>query len=266
VEEKLDDMANWVSDRVGTTGSTLANLALRLLWALLIVVVAVFVVRHLRHRIRRELERRNVKNNVPELITNLITIGAYVVAGALALRALGADTSSLVTSIGLITAAVSLSLQDVLKNFVSGIYLLAEQPFLPGDRIRVVGEEGVVERIDIRTTQIRNDRAEMVLVPNSKVFSEVVGNRTTLHLNQLVVQVAGAPPPPSHAVASLRAAVAGLPSLSATPPRIDVLKAAPDAVDLRAILFFKADPAPTHDVVSALHDRFPDATVSIAGS
>jgi small conductance mechanosensitive channel len=265
VNETIDDIWGWVGDEVGNTGSTLAHLAFRLLWALVIVVVAMLVVRRLRHRIRRELDRRRVKGNVPELVTNLITVGAYVIAGAFALRALGVNTSSLVTSIGLITAAVSLSLQDVLKNFVSGLYLLAEQPFLPGDRIRVVGEEGIVERIDIRTTLLRNDKAEQVLVPNSKVFSEVVGNRSTFRLNQLVVQVTGAPPPPRQAMEILQAAVAELPGLSSTPHRIDVLKAAPDAVDLRAVLFFEADPASSHDVVSALHDRFPDATVTIAG-
>jgi small-conductance mechanosensitive channel len=265
VEETIGDIWSWLGEQVGNTGSTLGNLALRLLWALVIVIVAVFLVRRLRGRVRHELERRNVKGNVPELVTNLITIGAYVIAGAFALRALGADTSSLVTSIGLITAAVSLSLQDVIKNFVSGLYLLAEQPFLPGDRIRVVGEEGIVERIDIRTTQLRNDKAEQVLVPNSKVFSEVVGNRSTFRLNQVVVQVTGAPPPPRQAMETLQAAVSELPGLSATPARIDILKAAPDTVDLRAVLFFKDGPASSHDIVSALHDQFPGATVTILG-
>jgi small-conductance mechanosensitive channel len=263
VSDTIRNVWDWLDERLGDAGAELADFGLHVVWAVLILVVAVFVVRRVRFRVRRAMERRHVKNNVPELVSNVITIGAYVLAGSVALRALGADASSLVTSIGLVTAAISLSLQDVLKNFVAGLYLLAEQPFLPGDRIRVVGEEGVVERIDIRTTQLRNDRAEQVLVPNSKVFTEVVGNRSAFRLNQLVVQITGAPPPPRQAAKTLEEAVSDLPGLSATPPRIDVLKAAPDGVDLRAVLFFTADLASSHDVVAALHDRFPDATVTI---
>lgn len=261
----IESVWDWLADRLGKAGTELADFGLHLVWAVLIAAAAVFVVRRVRFRVRREMERRNVKNNVPELVANVFTIGAYVLVGTIVLRALGANSSSLVTSIGLVTAAVSLSLQDVLRNFVAGLYLLAEQPFLPGDRIRVVGEEGIVERVDIRTTQLRNDRAEQVLVPNSKVFTEVVGNRSTFRLNQLVVQVTGAPPPPAQAAASLRDAVAHLPGLSATPPRIDLLKAAPDAVDLRAVLFFTSDPATSYDVAAALRDRFPEATVTIPG-
>ncbi|MEA2585554.1 MAG: small conductance mechanosensitive channel [Thermomicrobiales bacterium] len=265
MSDRVGEVWGWLNDRLGDAGAGLADFAIHLVWAALVLVGSVFIVRRVRRRVRREMERRNVKNNIPELVTNAVTIGAYVLAGSVALRALGADSASLVTSIGLVTAAVSLSLQDVLKNFVAGLYLLAEQPFLPGDRIRVVGEEGIVERIEIRTTHLRNDRAEQVLVPNSKIFSEVVGNRSAFRLNQLVVQVAGAPPPPREAAATLLAAVSELPGLSATPPRIEILKAAPDAVDLRATLFFTADLASSDDVVAALHDRFPEATVTVAG-
>jgi hypothetical protein len=141
--------------------------------------------------------------------------------------------------------------------------LIAEQPFLPGDRIRVAGEEGIVERVDIRTTQLRNDRAEQVLVPNSKVFSEVVGNRSAYRLNLMVVQVSGARPPAREAADALVATVSDLPGLATTPPRIDVVKTAPDAVDLRATLSFTGTSASTYDVVARLNDWFPDATVSI---
>src|SRR5215216_5284208 len=266
MSETIGEIWDWLDDRMGDAGLALVHAGARLGWAVLIVIAAVFVVRRFRRRVYRALERRNVQNNVPELVTNLVTIGAYILAGLIALRALGADSSSLVTSIGLITAAVSLALQDVLRNFVSGLYLLAEQPFTPGDRIRVVGEEGIVERIDIRTTQLRNDRAEQILVPNSKVFSEVVGNRSSFRLNQYVVQVAGAPPPAREAVASLLAAVADLSGLAGSPPRVDVLKASPDGVDLRMVLFFTTDAPSSHDVVAALHDRFPDATVTVVGT
>jgi small-conductance mechanosensitive channel len=262
----LDDAWHELSTQFGDAASAVGHFSVRLIWAGLILIVSVFLVRRIRKRVQHELERRNVKNNVPELIANIFTIGAYILAGLFILRSLGAHSSSIVTSIGLITAAVSLSLQDVLKNFVAGLYLLAEQPFLPGDRIRVSGEVGVVERVDIRTTQLRNERAEHVLVPNSKVFSEVVGNRSTYRLFQVVIQVTGAPAPPREAVESLREAVAALPGLSTIPPQVEILKAAPDLVDLRTTLFFTADLGTSHETITAIHDQFPEATIAIVES
>lgn len=262
----MDSVWDELSNQLGNAASAIGDLAIRLIWAALILVVSVVVVRRIRNRVRYELERRKVKNNVPELVANIFTFGAYILAGTIILRSLGANSSSLVTSIGLVTAAISLSLQDILKNFVAGLYLLAEQPFLPGDRIRVSGEEGIVERVDIRTTQIRNERAEHVLVPNSKVFTEVVGNRSTYRLYQIVVQVTGAPAPPRDAVESLREAVADLPGLSTIPPRIEVLKASPDLVDLRVTFFFTADLGTSHETITSIHDRFPQATIAIVES
>jgi small-conductance mechanosensitive channel len=143
---------------------------------------------------------------------------------------------------------------------------LAEQPFRPGDRIRVVGEEGIVVRVDIRTTQLRNERAEQVLVPNSKVFSEVVGNRSTYRLHELAIKITGAPSPPRTAVTSLLEVVTDLPGLSTNPPRIEVTRAAPDMVDLRVTLFFTADLGSSHEIVTAIHELFPSATVEIAAT
>ena len=261
--DALNDVGDWLVDRLLDAGEELAGFGVKVLWATLIVAVSIVIVRWLRRRVSHLVEKRQIRNNLPELITNGVTIGAYVVAGLIAVRALGADSSSLVTSIGLIAAALSLALQDILKNFVAGLYLLAEQPFLPGDRIRVLGEEGAVERIDIRTTQIRNDRAEQVLVPNSRVFTEVVGNRSTFRLNLLTLQLAGVAVAPQDAVSAVLAATADLPGLSATPPVIDILKAAPGAVDLQVSLFYAADASFRRAAVIALHARFPDATVSV---
>jgi small-conductance mechanosensitive channel len=263
VGDALNEAGDWLGRKLQDAGETLIDVGISALWATLIVAISVVVVRWLRERVRHFVEKRQIRNNLPELITNGFTIVAYVIAGLIAMRALGADSSSLVTSIGLITAAVSLSLQDILKNFVAGLYLLAEQPFLPGDRIRVLGEEGNVERVDIRTTQIRNDRAEQVLVPNSRVFTEIVGNRSTFRLSLLTLQLTGVAIAPTEAEPAVMAAVADLSGLAATPPVVDILKAAPGVVDLQVMLFYAADASFRRAAVIALHTRFPDATVSV---
>lgn len=147
-------------------------------WAILLGLVLVWLANKVRGRMRRALLKRGSDANVVTIIDNCVRIAILIVVGLLVLGALTGDTSTSVAVIGLITAAISLSLQDVLRNFVSGLYLLMERPFKPGDTIRVLDQVGVVERIDIRTTVIRNRSREEVYIPNFTVFSQVVRRQT----------------------------------------------------------------------------------------
>jgi small-conductance mechanosensitive channel len=263
MSDRVSDVLDWIGERLSDTGSGLAEFAFNLAWAIVIVVAATTVVRYGRRWARTKLERGRTNNNLPALITNALTIVAYIVVGLLVLRALGASSGSLVTSIGLITAAVSLALQDVLKNFVAGLYLLAEQPFMPGDRIRVVGEEGRVERIDIRTTSIRNDRSEQVLVPNFKIFTEVVGNRTRYRVSNITILISGIAETAERAETMAQEAIAELPGLSPGQSRIDLVKIAPETIDLQVSLGYTADLAFRRAALIALQARFPNTTLTV---
>lgn len=107
------------------------------------------------------------------LVVSWITITVLWVLGIL-----GVNPTGLVAIAGALAVAFSLAIQDILKNFFSGIYLLLERPFRVGDTIRVKDQTGVVENIGVRTTQLRTTDNVQVLVPNATVFSEVVANHT----------------------------------------------------------------------------------------
>jgi small conductance mechanosensitive channel len=96
----------------------------------------------------------------------------------MALGILGAPPATLVTILGAFGLAFSLAVQDILKNFFSGIYLLLERPFRVGDTIKVKDQQGLVEHIGVRTTTLRTAENVRVLVPNAIVFAEVVSNQT----------------------------------------------------------------------------------------
>jgi len=95
-----------------------------------------------------------------------------VILGALA--ALGVHIAALATVVGALGLALSLSLQDTAKNLVAGLYLLAEHPFHVGDQITVRTFTGRVEIIDMRTTTLRTEDGQQVIVPNTIIMSEVI--------------------------------------------------------------------------------------------
>jgi small-conductance mechanosensitive channel len=78
---------------------------------------------------------------------------------------------------GVLGLAASLALQDVLKNFVAGVYLLVERPFRIGESIKVKDFTGAVETIDVRTTVLRTAEGDAVMVPNAILFAEIILNR-----------------------------------------------------------------------------------------
>jgi small-conductance mechanosensitive channel len=112
------------------------------------------------------------------LVKRALVVGWIVVTVLWVLGILGVNPTGLVAIAGAFAVAFSLAIQDILKNFFSGIYLLLERPFRVGDTIHVKDQTGVVENIGVRTTQLRTTDNVQVLVPNATIFSEVVANHT----------------------------------------------------------------------------------------
>src|SRR5205823_9981159 len=84
----------------------------------------------------------------------------------------------ILTSFSVVGLVIGLSLQDILKNFFAGIWVLVERPFRIGDTIEVTGYTGSVEEISFRTTQLRTADGREVIVPNGTFMTSAVVNLT----------------------------------------------------------------------------------------
>lgn len=146
--------------------------------AVLIALVAWIALRLLLNWTGSAMRRQRVDTGTQILVKRAMVIGVTVVTILLVLGSLGISPAALVAVAGAVGLAFSLAMQDILKNFFSGIYLLLERPFRVGDTIRVKEQQGVVENIGVRTTTLRTPENVQVLVPNAVVFAEVVTNHT----------------------------------------------------------------------------------------
>lgn len=108
-------------------------------------------------------------------IINIVIVGLGV---ATILDTIGIPLTTFVTVVGVAGLGISLAMQDILKSFVAGTYLLFERPFRIGDEISVKDQRGTVEHIGIRTTRLRNTDNVQIIIPNSVMFAEMVANRT----------------------------------------------------------------------------------------
>jgi small-conductance mechanosensitive channel len=156
----------------------LAGTWLQALNAVIVVIVALVGHRLALNWTGSAMRRARVDTGTQILVKRAMSAAFFTVTLLVVLGILGFNSTGLLTLAGAVGLAFSLAIQDILKNFFSGVYLLLERPFRVGDTIRVKDQEGVVENIGVRTTELRSTDNVQILVPNAVVFAEVVTNHT----------------------------------------------------------------------------------------
>ena len=259
----VEPIWNQTKDALADAYQYFVGFAVGAVEAIVVALAAVFVARFLPRRVERGLARSRLDRNVAALAANSVTIGTYVVAVTVALALLGASWTALVAVLGASTVAISLALQDVLRSLVAGVYLLLERPFAIGDRIRVGDVEGRVEGIDIRTTALRTDDDERVLVPNATVFAGIVTNRSAAALSRTTVTAKGVTIPPGELITAVTQALAGVAELGDRPPTLDIVAAGDEGLEVAVNLAHPPEADVVPAVVTRLRERFPEASVVV---
>tara|TARA_B100001564_G_scaffold340253_1_gene333761 strand:- start:669 stop:1343 length:675 start_codon:yes stop_codon:yes gene_type:complete len=100
----------------------------------------------------------------------------WVIGIAIILDIFGIQIGPLVAGLGLFSVAVALGAQDFFKNLISGILIIGEGKFQPGDRIEAGTIHGIVETIGFRSTVVRNFDSAPMLIPNKDLSDVKVTN------------------------------------------------------------------------------------------
>jgi small-conductance mechanosensitive channel len=122
--------------------------------------------------------RVKADTSVVLLLSRLYYYSLLVFGAITALGTAGLDVRALVAGLGLTGFALGFALKDVLSNFVAGVMLLAYRPFHIGDLIEMGEFSGNIEDIRIRDTLVRAADGRLVIIPNTKLITEVVVNHS----------------------------------------------------------------------------------------
>ncbi|MFB6110178.1 MAG: mechanosensitive ion channel family protein [Halodesulfurarchaeum sp.] len=170
----------------GPVGDALAGLGVPYAGAVgsAITFVAVFLVLYYGGKglitplVGRGMDRRNLDEHARTPIRRLTSAAILFVAVAGAFGAAGFTgfLRSLTTIAAAGTLAIGFALQDVIKNFVAGVFIYTDRPFRIGDWIEWDGNSGVVEDISLRVSRVRTFDNELLTVPNSQLTDGVIKN------------------------------------------------------------------------------------------
>jgi small conductance mechanosensitive channel len=141
---------------------------------LFVLIVFVVASRFIAQLIGAQLHSRNVRSDLVVLSRRVV----YVVVigfGILGAFDLAFQTAN-VTLVGILIATVvaALGVQELLQDYVSGYYVLLERHIRVGDRIGFDDKVGTVGEVKLRVTLLRSDKGDLIVVPNSELFSKAV--------------------------------------------------------------------------------------------
>lgn len=154
----------------------LAFYGLKILAAIVIYIVGRWVARALKRLAVRMMTKANVDETLISFVGNLTYIALLVFVIIAALNQLGIQTTSFIAIIGAAGLAIGLALQGSLANFAAGVLMIIFRPFKVGDYVEAAGVAGVVEKVQIFTTQLKTPDNKTIIIPNASVTGGTITN------------------------------------------------------------------------------------------
>ncbi len=172
ISKKLDEIGDTVS---AWFSAHAFNILVILLVAYVVRrVITLLIGRFLQRTIRKDLypterDRKKRIQTLDGLVSAIVRVGTWFVAAIMIINEIGIDTGPLVASAGVVGIALGFGAQSLIKDLVTGIFIISENQYRIGDVIRIGTESGTVEAITIRTTILRDLDGNVHHVPNGSI-------------------------------------------------------------------------------------------------
>jgi len=122
---------------------------------------------------KRQAERARTTGSVLSSILNAVI---WVIAIAMVLGEFGFNLGPVIASAGVIGVAIGLGAQTLVRDILSGIFMLIEDQYGVGDQVSVLDIDGRVEKVGLRITTVRDKKGSLWYIRNGEIL--VVGNKS----------------------------------------------------------------------------------------
>jgi small conductance mechanosensitive channel len=173
-----EDATNSLDAAVETVTSFGAEFGLKLVGALVLAVVGMWIARRVRGGLEAQLGRSGLDATLVPFVAAMVYWGLVTFIVIAVIGVVGVPTAQFVAVIGAAGLAVGLALQGTLSNFAAGVMLLIFRPFSVGHWVEVAGTAGSVQEISVFSTILHTADNIRVTVPNAQVYGQTIRNYT----------------------------------------------------------------------------------------
>ncbi len=160
------------------------------LFAAVVMFILVLVAANLAAKwVSNKSIRRGMKLETAKLLAAVVRWAILIPGVIVALEQVDFNVTGFLAGLGVAGFTIGFALQDISKNFISGILILLRQPFRIGDAVELSGYEGKVTDITLRDTVIQTWDGEVVILPNASVYAEPIKNFSGLQHRRRTLKV-----------------------------------------------------------------------------
>jgi moderate conductance mechanosensitive channel len=150
------------------------NVVIIVVGAAIIIRAARAVIGRLQHRlglghVERDLEWQRRASTLGGILTRLVTVSVWFVAVLMLLRELSIDVLPILTGAGIAGLAIGFGAQNLVRDVISGFFMILEDQVRVGDIARINGTTGVIEHVNLRTIVLRDGEGAVHVFPNGTV-------------------------------------------------------------------------------------------------
>ena len=156
---------------------------------LIIGIILLRVISFVVNKISKNKYVDKKKKTIISLIKNILKYIVYIFVILSILSVYGVDTSGILASLGIAGLVIGLALQDIIADFVAGIFILFDDQYIIGDVIEINGFKGEVIGFGLMSTKIKNASGDVLILSNSS-FKEVINFSRTNNCLVITLDVA----------------------------------------------------------------------------
>jgi small conductance mechanosensitive channel len=145
-------------------------------FGLIVFFTGLWFIKFLRSRMRARMSKQKVHSSLQPFFLSLTITGLYVLLIISVMQLIGFQPTIFTTVIGAFSVAAGLALSGTFQNFAGGVLILMLKPFDLEDNILAQGQDGKVTSIQIFYTVLLTPDNKTIIIPNGKLFNEVIVN------------------------------------------------------------------------------------------
>lgn len=127
-------------------------------------------------RQKEDVEFQKRTQTLVSIVWHAASLGILLVAAMMVLKEFGVEIGPMLAAAGIVGLAVGFGAQSLVKDVISGFFILLEDQIRVGDIVQIAGKGGLVEKISLKTTILRDLSGNVHYVPNGQI--DVVTNMT----------------------------------------------------------------------------------------